>query len=166
MIKLVFLFSLFGLILTVEFSDPEWNDWKKYQEENGLNFSPLVDAQKFQTFKLVKEKINKHNENKTKNASFTLRLNRRSHLSEDEFRDRYTFKPIVQKKIFEKLEMLRNKSDDSKTKRILNVGATVNYWNWVERGVVNKVYDQESCGSCYAFTTVRTLSLYRNFSNE
>lgn len=143
---------LAGLVLLVkgqEFSE-DWENWKKQNNKvYPSGRSTLDDSQEKVRFGIFQENLQKIKEHNAKQQSFKLGVNEYSDLTEDELRQRFTAK-IDQVQIRKNNKLVNVSS-------IKSVKAVVDSINWVTNGFVAPVQNQESCGSCYAFSTAAAL---------
>ncbi len=125
----------------------DWIQWKNLNKKNySHNSQDNVRRSIFQKNLL---RINQHN---AKNSSFKMAPNAFSDLSEQEL-DSYTIK-ISEESI---KSLIRNASLFKPDRRAAR--SPVDQVNWVTAGFDSPVRNQGSCGSCYAFSTVNTLSI-------
>lgn len=123
-----------------------------------MKFKSTVDELKnLKTYLANKNFIDRFNSDPK--ASYKLKLTSRSHYSLIEFKDTFLLKSNVTQRIMAKLANFVQNINllDSSNKPDLKVSFPRDF-DWVRSGMVTPVRDQQSCGCCYAFATVRILN--------
>ncbi len=117
--------------------------------------SELDELNGFKVFGLNKQLIEKHNQHIS--ISFRLKINRRTHISNEEFKKTFLLNKNLSARIIDRkfasehvLNTKKKVTSSSTTKKTWPLA-----WNWLDKGVIGPVLNQQECGSCYAFVTVK-----------
>jgi C1A family cysteine protease len=113
------------------------------------------NAFRFEIFRQNLKLINDHKNNTE--ATYTVAVNKFADLTYSEFKSKYLMNDIS------KIKQDANSCQSQVTGNV-RVGSSV---DWAAQGKVQKVKNQEQCGSCWAFSTVGSMeSAYAIFSKD
>ncbi|KAG0557143.1 hypothetical protein KC19_11G105700 [Ceratodon purpureus] len=118
----------------------QFGDWAL---RHGRVYSGLEERQR--RFRVWRENLDYVQRHQGKNSSYQLGLTRFADLTNEEFRRLYTGTRVDSGRV--------RRSSSSSGFRYKDVVAPESV-DWREKGVVTKVKDQGSCGSCWAFSAV------------
>ncbi|XP_022894691.1 low-temperature-induced cysteine proteinase-like isoform X3 [Olea europaea var. sylvestris] len=116
--------------------------------KHSKSYNALGEKEKrFQIFKDNLRYIDEHNAKG--NQTYKLGLNRFADLTNEEYRSKYLGRKIDANRTFPRVKSNRYdlKDDDSLPDSI----------DWRDKGAVNPIKDQGSCGSCWAFSTIASV---------
>uniref|UniRef100_A0A6G3MGQ9 Cathepsin L1 (Trinotate prediction) n=1 Tax=Henneguya salminicola TaxID=69463 RepID=A0A6G3MGQ9_HENSL len=124
-------------IILSKAGNPHWNTHKaKY----GLVFEPLEDEKRFNIFMSNYKMIMEHN---SKNSEYQLAMNHIGHLEKHEI-----------SRCLKRHKSLNLLKPQANTLDIIPVRDSIDYRDY---GVVSRVKNQGSCGSCYAFSGIGSI---------
>ena len=124
----------------------DWDHFKSYKEKYGKDYqNDFEQIMRFGIFTANRHSIEDHN---NKGASWTMGVNLFSDLTKTEFKIRN----LCVHKSFE-AEKLRFKKG-TKSEEAEEPPESI---DWREKGAVTPIKDQQSCGSCWAFSSTGSL---------
>ena len=120
--------------------------------------------QRFEVFRENYKFVTEHNASED-NEGIKLAINQFSDMSPEAFVAKNTGLIISEERAQKMKDLKFGSVEFSEQKRRLNTGSTIpDHLNWYKKGHVTVPYNQETCGACWAFSTIAAVESLASIS--
>ena len=147
-IGLVVLASTQAKLLRSSYTQAQINLFDNWLVKNDLVMNSGEDYEyRLSVFTKNKEMIDNHNRT---NGDYTMAVNHFAALTDEEFAKQYLMEPRMSGSTIDVRETMKSVKEFTGKRSM----------NWVKEGKVNKIQDQQNCGSCYSFAATAAMESY------